>query len=189
MSDKITMSFRAQIFRTPVTATNPTSSPLLNNDRGSNRDGDTYSGTITYTLNPRTVITGSGDFHDFVDASAFGAQSSAWTFAGLYPNSSFYKAMYADPSIPVLQARMTISGDGGRWVSMGSQGGYWNQTPSGNGMNVKIARQEGSHYLKAGFETLGTHAPSLLQLSNPGFGFNCDPHRQHLRQPESRRIG
>ena len=69
---------------------------------------------------------------------------------------------------------MTLSGDGGRWVSMGTQGGYWNQLPSGNGMNVKIARQQGSHYLKAGFETLGTHAPSLLQLANPGFGFSGD---------------
>ncbi len=175
VSNKLSLSFRAQIFRTPVTATNPTDSPLFNNDRGSNRDGNTYSGSITYTLDARTVISGSADYHDFTDASAFGAQSQAWTFAGLYPNSNFYKALYADPTIPVLQARMTISGDGGRWVSMGAQGGYWNQVPSGNGLNIKIARQEGSHYLKAGFETLGTHAPSLLQLANPGFGFSGDP--------------
>lgn len=174
-SDKLSMSFRAQIFRTPVTATNPTGSPLFNNDRGSERDGNTYSGSITYTLDPRTVISGSADYHDFTDASAFGAQSQSWTFAGVYPNSSFYKAVYADSTIPVLQARMTIAGDGGRWVSMGAQGGYWNQLPSGNGMNVKIARQQGSHYLKAGFEVLNTHAPSLLQLANPGFGFSWEP--------------
>ena len=174
MSDKISMSFRAQLFRTPVTATNPSGSPLLSNDRGSNRDGNTYSGTITYTLNPRTVITGSADYHDFIDQSAYAPAVKDWTFASLYPNSQFYKALYADPTIPVLQARMTVSGDGGRWVSMGTQGGYWNQLPSGNGINIKIARQEGSHYLKAGFETLGTHAPSLLQLANPGFGFSGD---------------
>jgi hypothetical protein len=174
LSDKLNLSFRAQIFRTPVTASNPTSSPLLNNDRGSNRNGNTYSGTITYTLDPRTVITGSADYHDFTDASLFGAQSQAWTFASLYPNNNFYKALYTDPSIPVLQARMTVSGDGGRWVSMGAQGGYWNQLPSGSGINVKISRQQGSHYLKAGFETLGTHAPSLLQQANPGFGFSGD---------------
>ena len=97
-----------------------------------------------------------------------------WTFASLYPNSNFYKTVYADPTIPVLAARMTISGDGGRWVSMGPGGGTWNQRPSGNGFNAKIAQQRGAHYLKAGFETLGTQAPSLLQQSNPGFGFNGD---------------
>jgi len=69
---------------------------------------------------------------------------------------------------------MTISGDGGRWVSMGPGGGTWNQRPSGNGFDAKIAQQRGSHYLKAGFETLGSRAPSLLQQSNPGFGFTGD---------------
>ena len=92
----------------------------------------------------------------------------------IYPNSNFYKALYADASIPVLAARMSISGDGGRWVNMGPGGGTWNQRPSGNGFDAKIAQQRGSHYLKAGFETLGTNAPSLLQQSNPGFGFNSD---------------
>ncbi len=184
ISDKLSMSFRAQIFRTPVTASNPTGSPLFNNDRGSSRDGNTYSGSITYTLDARTVISGSADYHDFTDASAFGAQADAWTFAGLYPNSSFYKAVYADSTIPVLQARMTVSGDGGRWVSMGAQGGYWNQLPSGNGLNIKIARQQGSHYLKAGFETLNTHAPSLLQLANPGFGFSWEPTNSTYVNPD-----
>ena len=174
VNDKLTLSFRAQIFRTPASVGNPTGSPLFDNDRGSQRDGNTYSGTVTYTINPRTVISGSADYHDFIDASRFASQNPAWTFASVFPNSSFYKALYADPTIPQLNVRMSISGDGGRWVNMGPGGGYWDQRPSGNGLNIKIARQEGRHYLKAGFETLDTHAPSLLQLSNPGFGFNGD---------------
>ena len=174
VSDKLNVSFRAQIFRTPVTSTNPTGSPIFDNDRGSNRDGNTYSGTVTYTLDARTVISGSVDYHNFTDQSSFGVQAPAWTFASLYPNSDFYKALYADPTISKLDTRMSISGDGGRWLDMGPGGGFWNQLPSGNGLNVRVARQEGAHYLKAGFETLGTHAPSLLQLSNPGFGFNGD---------------
>jgi hypothetical protein len=172
VSDKLNLSFRAQIFRTPVTSSNPTGSPLFDNDRGSNRDGNTYSGTVTYTLDPRTVISGSVDYHDFTDQSSFGAQNQSWTFASLYPNNNFYQALYADPTITKLDARMSINGDGGRWVDMGPGGGFWNQLPSGNGLNIRIAHQQGSHYLKAGFETLGTHAPSLLQLSNPGFGFD-----------------
>jgi len=174
VNDKLTMSFRAQIFRTPASVGNPTGSPLFDNDRGSQRDGNTYSGTLTYTLNPRTIVTASVDYHDFTDASRFATQDPAWTFAGVYPNSDFYKALYADPSIPKLQVRMSISGDGGRWLNMGPGGGYWHQVPSGSGIDIKIARQQGQHYLKAGFETLGTHAPSLLQQSNPGFGFNGD---------------
>ena len=63
------MTGRAQIFRTPVGVTNPTGSSLFNYDRGSQRDGDTYSGSVTYTLSARTVITVSGDYHEFMDAS------------------------------------------------------------------------------------------------------------------------
>jgi hypothetical protein len=174
VNDKLTVTGRAQIFRTPVGVTNPTGSPLFVSDRGSQRDGDTYSGSATYALNATTVLSFSGDYHKFVDASRYGAQPADWTFAAVYPNSNFYKAIYADASIPVLAARMSISGDGGRWVNMGPGGGTWNQRPSGNGFDAKIAQQRGSHYLKAGFETLGTNAPSLLQQSNPGFGFNSD---------------
>ena len=172
--NKLTITGRAQIFRTPVGVTNPTGSPIFISDRGSERDGNTFSGSATYTLSPTTVISISGDYHDFVDASRYGPQPQEWTFAALYPNSTFYKALYADPGIPVLAARMSISGDGGRWVNMGPGGGTWDQRPFGNGFDAKIAQQRGRHYLKAGFETLGTHAPSVLQQSNPGFGFNGD---------------
>jgi hypothetical protein len=174
VNDKLNLTFRAQIFRTPVSVGNPTGSPLFDNDRGSERDGNTYSGNLTYTINTRTVVTVSADYHDFIDASRFGTQNSNWTFASLYPNQSWYAPLYTDPSIPKLQMRVSISGDGGRWVNMGPGGGYWDQRPSGSGLDIKIARQQGSHYLKAGFETLATHAPSLLQQSNPGFGFNGD---------------
>ena len=174
VNDKLTLSFRAQIFRTPASVGNPTGSPLFDNDRGSERDGNTYSGSVTYTLNPRTVLSGSVDYHDFTDASHFATQDPGYTFPAVYPNSTFYSALYTDPTIPKLDVRMSISGDGGRWVNMGPGGGYWNQKPSGSGVDAKIARQQGSHYLKAGFETLAAHAPSLLQQSNPGFGFNGD---------------
>ena len=174
VNDKLTLSFRAQIFRTPASVGNPTGSPLFDNDRGSERDGNTYSGSVTYTLNPRTVLSGSVDYHDFIDASHFATQDPGYTFPAVYPNSTFYSALYTDPTIPKLDVRMSISGDGGRWVNMGPGGGYWNQKPSGSGVDAKIARQQGSHYLKAGFETLAAHAPSLLQQSNPGFGFNGD---------------
>ena len=130
VSDKLNISVRAQIFRTPASAGNPTGSPLFDNDRGSERDGNTYSSTITYTLNARTVITASIDYHDFTDASRFAPQAAAWTFAALYPNSNFYAPLYNDPTIPKLDVRMTISGDGGRWLSMGPRAGIGTRNPT-----------------------------------------------------------
>jgi len=49
-------------------------------DRGSQRDGDTYSGSATYALNATTVLSVSGDYHKFVDASRYGPQPEAWDF-------------------------------------------------------------------------------------------------------------
>jgi hypothetical protein len=174
VNDRINVSARVQVFRTPASVSNPTGSPLFDSDRGSQRDGNTYSGTFTYTLNSKMLLTISGDYHNFADASRFGPQAQEYTFASLWPNSKFYAPIYSDPFFPKLQVRMSITGDGGRWLTMGPSGGYWNQTPSGDGLNIKISRQQGRHYLKAGFETLGTRAPSVIQQCNPGFGFNPD---------------
>jgi hypothetical protein len=174
VNDRLSVSARVQLFRTPASVGNPTGSPLFDSDRGSRRHGNTYSGTVTYTLNSRMILTVSGDYHNFVDASNFAAQAQEYTFASLWPNSKFYEPIYSDPAFPKLQVRMSITGDGGRWLTMGPSGGYWDQTPSGDGLNIKLSRQQGRHYLKAGFETLGTTAPSLIQNCNPGFGFNPD---------------
>jgi hypothetical protein len=185
VNDRLNISFRAQIFRTPASVGNPTGSPVFDSDRGSERDGNTYSSTVTYTLNAQTILTASVDYHNFADASNFAAQNQAFTFSGLYPNSNFYAPLYADSSFPKLEVRMILSGDGGRWLGLGPTGGYWHQTPNGNGLNLKLSRQEGRHSLKAGFETLGTHAPSLIQNSNPGFGFTGDATNSTYVSPNS----
>ena len=48
--------------------------------------------------------------------------------------------------VPVQLPRMSITGtDGGtRNFNMGPGGGYWNQKPTGNSFNVKIAQQRGA---------------------------------------------
>ena len=175
VNDKLNVSARVQLFRTRASVGNPTGSTLFDSDRASQRDGNTYSGTLTYTLNAQTLLTISGDYHNFTDASRFAPQAQEWTFASLWTSKNFYAPLYADEAFPKLQVRMTIAGDGGRWLTMGPSGGYWNQTPSGNGLNIKISRQQGRHYIKTGFETLGTRAPSVIQQANPGFGFNPRP--------------
>lgn len=176
VNDKLRVSGRVSLFRTPITTSNPTGSDYFLSDRGSERNGTSYTGDVTYTLSPSTVISIRGDYHGFVDAAKFAssfADGGGW--AKIWPDSDFYKQTFADPGIPVLIPRMSITGNTGRNFNIGPGGGYWDQRSTGDSFNIKVSHQRGSHYLKAGFDTRGSYAPSLLQLSNPGFGFDAQP--------------
>jgi hypothetical protein len=177
ITDKLRVSGRFSMFKTPVTSSNPTGSDYFVSDRGSNRDAKSITGDATYMLSPSTVISVRGDYHSFVDQSNYATQFSVDGWGKIFPNSDFYKQVFQDPSVPVQLPRMSITGtDGGtRNFNMGPGGGYWNQKPTGNSFNVKIAQQRGSHYLKAGFDTRGTQSPQGLVLTNPGFGFDARP--------------
>jgi hypothetical protein len=177
-SSRLRVSGRVSLFRTPITTSNPTGSDYFQSDRGSERDATSVTGDLTYTMSPRTVINVRGDYHSFIDASKFATNfSSGGGWAKIWPNSTFYKLTFADPSIPVLIPRMSITGTDGytRNFNLGPGGGYWDQRPAGNSFDVKIGQQRGAHYLKAGFETRASHSPQGLILSNPGFGFDARP--------------
>src|SRR5581483_4976805 len=128
VSDRLRVSGRVSLFRTPITTSNPTGSDYFVSDRGSERDATSITGDVTYTLSPRTVLNVRGDYHNFVDASKFAANfSSQGGWAKIWPNSDFYKPIFADPSIPVLLPRMSITGTDGstRNFNMGPGGGFW----------------------------------------------------------------
>jgi hypothetical protein len=178
VNQKLRVSGRVSLFRTPITTSNPTGSDYFQSDRGSERDATSFTGDITYTLGPRTVINVRGDYHSFVDASKYATNfSSGGGWAKIWPNLDFYKLTFSDPSVPVLIPRMSITGTDGytRNFNLGPGGGYWHQVPNGNSFDAKIAQQRGSHYLKFGFETRGSVSPQGLILSNPGFGFDAKP--------------
>src|SRR5207249_2397298 len=176
-TERLRASGRVSLFRTPITTSNPTGSDYFVSDRGSERDATSITGDVTYTLSARTVINVRGDYHSFIDAAKYAtsfADGGGW--AKIWPNSSFYKQVFADPAVPVELPRMSISGtDGSRNFNMGPGGGYWDQRPTSDSFDVKIAQQRGSHYLKAGFETRGSRSPQRIILSNPGFGFDAAP--------------
>ena len=69
VSQKLRVSGRVSLFRTPITTSNPTGSDYFQSDRGSERDATSFTGDVTYTLSPRTVINFRGDYHSFVDES------------------------------------------------------------------------------------------------------------------------
>ena len=177
VTDKLRISGRFSMFKTPVTSSNPTGSDYFVSDRGSNRDAKSVTGDVTYMLSPSTVINLRGDYHSFIDQSNYATQFSLDGWGKIFPNNDFYKLVFQDPNVPVQLPRMSITGtDGGtRNFNMGPGGGYWNQKPTGNSFAAKVAQQRGAHYLKAGFETRGTRSPQGIVLSNPGFGFDARP--------------
>jgi Carboxypeptidase regulatory-like domain len=191
ITDRLRASGRFSMFRTPITSSNPTGSDYFVSDRGSQRDATSFSGEITYTLSARTVIDARGEYHSFIDAAKPGQTTTVDTWSKIFPNSSFYKLIFADPSVPVLLPRMSITGnDGGtRNFNMGPGGGYWDQRPTANSIDAKLTQQRGSHYLKFGFETRGNDSAQGLILSNPGFGFDAKPTANTYVNPNTRVSG
>lgn len=177
VNDKLRVSGRFSKFVTPVTSSNPTGSDYFVSDRGSDRNAASYTGDITYAMSARTVVSLRGEYHSFVDQSHYPSQFTVDGWDQIFPNNSFTKLVFADPSVPVQLPRMSITGTDGssRNFNMGPGGGYWHQVPTANSFDAKIAQQRGSHYLKAGFETRGFQSPQGIVLSNPGFGFDARP--------------
>lgn len=191
VNDNIRVSGRVSKFVTPVTTTNPTGSEIFQSDRGSQRDASSYAGDVTWTVSPTTVLNFHGDYHNFVDASAFTTDfSEGGGWAKVWPNSTFYNSLFSDPTIPILIPRISILGTGNeRLVNMGPGGGYWDQRPNGDSINVKVAHQRGQHYLKFGVDTRGTRTTSLLQQNNPGFGFSPEGTAETYVNPDLRLSG
>ncbi len=161
VNDKLRVSGRFSMFKTPVTSSNPTGSTYFVSDRGSDRDAKSITGDVTYTMSARTVINVRGEYHSFVDQSHYPSQFSVDGWNKIFPNNDFVKLVFADPSVPIQLPRMSITGTDGysRNFNMGPGGGYWHQVPTSNTFDAKIAQQRGSHYLKAGLETRGTQSP------------------------------
>jgi hypothetical protein len=191
ITDNLRVSGRYSMFKTPITTSNPTGSDYFVSDRGSERNSTSVTGDVTYTVNARTVINVRGDYHSFIDAAK---PATAFTTAGwskIWPNSTFYQQLFQDPSVPVLLPRMSITGTDGstRNFNMGPGGGYWDQRPTGDSFDVKLAQQRGSHYLKFGFDTRGSRSPQGLILSNPGFGFDAAPTSASYVSPNTKLSG
>lgn len=114
---------------------------------GTLRAATQVSGDAIWTVNPTTVVNFHGDWHKVIDAyvsESLGDEGwgSIWT------NNPWYKDYQeASPGVPVYFPQMNIGG-----VGFGGRGFYWDQKPEGQAYNVKISKQQGSHFLKAGIE-------------------------------------
>ncbi len=190
MNDKLRFYGRYSKLWTPVTTTNPTGSDYYVNDRGSQRDALSISGDAVYMINATTILNVNATYHSFVDASKY-AETANVSWDKIWPNSNFYKTIFGNKVVPELLPRMSImgTGTGEYWTAMGPRGGTWNQRPSADGVSMKLARQQGKHYLKMGADTRGTRTTSLTVNNNPGFGFQADGTSATFINPDLRTSG
>ncbi len=189
-NDKLRFYGRYSKLWTPVTTSNPTGSDFYVNDRGSQRDALSISGDAVYMASPTTIVNVNATYHSFVDASQYAATAqTGWD--KIWPNSSFYKTIFNNKAVPELLPRMSIMGvnNGEYWAALGPRGGTWNQRPTADSVSVKVARQQGKHYLKMGADTRGTRTTSLIVSNNPGFGFQADGTSATYVNPDLRTSG
>lgn len=190
LNEKLRFYGRYSKLWTPVTTSNPTGSDFYVNDRGSQRDALSISGDAVYMVSASTILNVNATYHSFVDASRFASTANVgWNT--IWPNSNFYNTIFANKAVPELLPRMSIMGvnNSEYWTAMGPRGGTWNQRPTADSVSVKLARQQGKHYLKMGADTRGTRTTSLIVNNNPGFGFQADATSATYVNPDLRASG
>ena len=189
-SEKLRFYGRYSKLWTPVTTSNPTGSDFYVNDRGSQRDALSISGDAVYMVSASTILNVNATYHSFVDASKY-AESAYTAWDKIWPNSNFSKAMFDGKTVPQLLPRMSIMGVGNSeyWTNLGPRGGTWDQRPTADSVSVKLAHQQGKHYLKMGADTRGTRTTSLTVSNNPGFGFQADATAATFVNPDLKTSG
>lgn len=182
VNDKLRVYGRLSLTRTPVQVTgNPTGSPIYMSDRGADYNMGSWAGDGTYLVSPSTVLNIHGGYHSFKDASHFATDfDPEWGWEGVFPNTDFYKPVFADPTIPRLIPRMTVNGS----THMGPGGGYWHETPHAWEISAKLSQQRGNHYLKFGADVRSAITNSLLVDVLPGFGFDAQPTSATYNNPD-----
>jgi hypothetical protein len=189
-SDKLRFYGRYSKLWTPVTTSNPTVSEFFVNDRGSQRDATSISGDAVWTASTTTIVNINATYHSFIDASRY-ATTCDGCWAKFWPNSDFHNVVFGNKVVPELLPRMSVmgTGTGEYWTSLGPRGGTWDQRPNADSISVKVARQQGKHYLKMGADTRGSRTTSLIVSNNPGFGFQADATSATYINPDLRQSG
>jgi hypothetical protein len=150
-SDTLRGFFRFSRFRTAKVSLNPNDSPIYFNQNGGAMNALNVSGDLVWTINPTTVLNVRSNYisnNDDYDAPE--QRATLDTYKQLFPNATDFYTRYLDFGAPFYYPGVSIGG--------GSPGGsygmssWWFQHPQGYYDAVKLSRQVGAHYLKAGFE-------------------------------------
>jgi hypothetical protein len=173
INDKLRVFGRVSVMRTSITGSNPTGSDLYASSDSSERNGTNYSGDAVYTISPNTILDVHGEWHGHVDSSQFGGDISGEGGWSKYWSNNWYEGLFPEGE-PVYTPRMTVHTD--TWTSIANLGapvGAWSSHPSGDGADIKLSHDRRSHYLKAGFQTIGTRMYSYT-AGTSGFAFNSE---------------
>ena len=116
ITDKLRVSGRFSMFKTPVTSSNPTGSDYFVSDRGSNRDAKSITGDADLHAESEhrhqcsaAIITAS--WISRITPRSFQRMAGARSFR----ITTSIKQVFQDPSVPVQLPRMSITGtDGSR---------------------------------------------------------------------------
>jgi hypothetical protein len=155
--------------RTMVDSNDPTpnQSPWYVTQGASARHALSVSGDAVWTASATTIVNFHGDYHSLVDDYDSPRDKLADGWTPIWGSNKWYAPYAAD--LPPYYPRLTIGG-----AQFGQATTHWYQHPNGNTFNVKVSRQQGQHFLKAGFDarrsggvslvtqtTLFTYAPAL----------------------------
>jgi hypothetical protein len=146
---------------------------------GTQRGATQVAGDAIWTVNPRTVVSFHGDWHNVIDAYvSTPLGSGGW--GNIWPNNKWYEPYTsADTGVPLYFPNLGIGGAG-----FGGGGFYWDQRPKGEAFNAKISQQHGSHYLKAGLEYRKSYGLSYVS-STTAFSFNSAVTAETFNNPDT----
>ena len=130
-----------------------------------------------------------GDWHKVIDAYVSDSMGpEGW--GKLWPSNPWYKAYQAaSPGVPIYFPGMSIGGVGNSGGNgFGGRGFYWDQKPEGQAYSAKIARQHGSHFLKAGIEHRRGYGVTFVGNTS-NFYFPTDVTADSYISPNTRSYG
>jgi hypothetical protein len=153
ISENVRSFFRFSRFRTKLEDQDytPNQSRLFSNPNGGAMHALNISGDLVWTINPKTVLNFRGNYvSNNDDYDAPDQYASLSDYKEFFPDATDFYTRYLDFGAPFYYPGVIIGG--------GSPGGtygkpnWWFQHPQAYYDAVKISRNEGRHFLKAGFE-------------------------------------
>jgi hypothetical protein len=153
LTDNLRGFFRFSRFRTTLEDPNftPNKSRIFPNANGGAMHALNISGDLIWTINPTTVLNVRSNYisnNDDYDAPE--QYATLATYKEFFPNATDFYTRYLDIGAPFYYPGIVIGG-GSPGGSYG-KGSWWFQHPQAYYDAVKLSKQMGSHYLKAGFE-------------------------------------
>jgi hypothetical protein len=149
VSDRVKVFGRVSRFHTIQSDPDFTGGSPLQPRAGSARHTWQTSGDIVWTINPTTVFNVRGSWSKITDSfSAPEVEIGETGLERLWPNNRWYASHVRDiPAIyhPDMDVRADSRSRFGRF-------GFWYQEPSTYNWDIKLSKQMGRHYLKAGHQ-------------------------------------